>query len=326
MVDTAQEEFVEVKEPTLDLDAMLADLHNDFKGDPGGTETDSSGETVSTAGDDGGTAGSDDVHGQPEGEPGSGVAGATGETDLESLLPPGYVQFGDEVLPEVEVKALVELNRRVKSDENTARRVRAAVLGEEQQSGTQPQADDPDALPVWIDPDDQPAVHMFRQQQRIERELEALKRENLQREQTQAQAQESARVTEVRDAFRTSMKEFRDEHPSFDLTDLNAIANRAASMGLLEHPEKVGGTLKGGIVTALETAMWSDPAFREKAVAGATVRTQEQKSATRKQKSSALSSSTGSVVRTQSQEQTPTTRKEVVAGALDFLRSGAVTD
>lgn len=320
MTDTAQE-TVEIQTPVLDLDAMLADLHNDFKDEPGGTDEAEGHES----GVDSGEVQLAGVSGDDVGVGDSG--GESSSADLEDLLPPGYVQFGDEVLPEVEVKALVELNRRVKSDEATARRVRAAVLGEEQQSATAAnQAPDPDALPVWIDPDDQPSVYLYRQAQKNERELEALKREGLQREQAQAQAQESARVTEVRDAFRSSMKEFRDEHPNFDLTDLNAIANRAASMGLLEHPEKVGGTLRGGIVTALETAMWSEPTFRDKAVAGATVRTQEQKSATRKQKSSALSSSTGSVVRNQSLEKTPTTRNEVMAGALDFLRSGQVSD
>jgi hypothetical protein len=325
-MSTAQDEVQEITSPVLDIDAMLEDLHNDFQDpEPKGRPEDDE-EFARSAPYTGASVGDDrQVPADGAAEAGSGAQGAGGaDTEaLDNVLPPGFVQFGDEVLPENEVKALVELNRRVKSDEDTARRVRAAVLNEQP---AQQQAPEADALPVWIDPDDQPAVHMYRQQQRIEAELEALKRESTQRDQAQAQAQESARVTEVRDAFRVSMKEFRDEHPVFDLTDLNAIANRAASLGLLEHPEKVGGTLKGGIVTALETAMYATPEFREKAAAGATVRTQEQKSANRKQKSSALSSSTGSVVRTQSQEQTPTNRKEVMAGALDFLRSGAVTD
>ena len=311
MSETAQE-VTEITPPVLDIDAMLEDLHNDFQ-EPEKTGRPEDDEEFARSAPYAGTGATADAE----------VDETPPLPELDSVLPPGFVQFGDEILPENEVKALVELNRRVKSDEDTARRVRAAVLNEQP---AQQQAPEADALPVWIDPDDQPAVHMYRQQQRIEAELEALKRESTQRDQAQAQAQESARVTEVRDAFRVSMKEFRDEHPVFDLTDLNAIANRAASLGLLEHPEKVGGTLKGGIVTALETAMYATPEFREKAAAGATVRTQEQKSANRKQKSSALSSSTGSVVRTQSQEQTPTNRKEVMAGALDFLRSGAVTD
>ena len=321
MTDTAQE-TVEIQTPVLDLDAMLADLHNDFKDEPGGDDG-------GTTDDGAGVSDDRQVSDPAAGEDGSGAPGESGEdaSSLDDLLPPGYVQFGDTVLSERDATALVQLHNRAGKDAELAQRLRVAVLGEAQPPATPPEPSaDPDALPVWIDPDDQPSVYLYRQAQKNERELEALKREGLQREQAQAQAQESARVTEVRDAFRSSMKEFRDEHPNFDLTDLNAIANRAASMGLLEHPEKVGGTLRGGIVTALETAMWSEPTFRDKAVAGATVRTQEQKSATRKQKSSALSSSTGSVVRNQSLEKTPTTRNEVMAGALDFLRSGQVSD
>jgi hypothetical protein len=237
------------------------------------------------------------------------------------------VQFGQELLPQTEVDALLELNRRVKNDAGTASRVRAAVLGEglPYPGAAQPEPD-PDALPEWVDPDDQSAILQYRHTQRMERELAELRQAEAQRAQQFQQAQESQRVTDVRDAFRVSLKEFRDTFPHFDAIQLNAIANRAASMGLLEEPEKVGGTLKGGIVAALETAMWATPEYRELALGGATVRSQEQSSQVRKHKSSALSSSTGSSPRTQSREQAPTTRQEVMAGALDFLRSGGTDD
>ena len=318
MTDTAQsEEVVQITSPVLDLDVMLADLHNEF-----------SEETDDTGGDDasGGTSGDtgDTTTGVAADPSGDGQHDdGTDSTDLSGLLPPGYVRFGEEILPEQDVKALLELNRRVKNEPDTASRVRDAILGQKQ---TQEQAPDLDALPVWLDPDDEKSVFLYRQQQRIDREVQEIRSAEAQRIAQQTEVQRQVRETEVRDAFRASMKEFRDDYPVFDLEDLNKIANRAANMGLLEHPEKVGGTLKGGIVTALETAMWSEPQFREKAAAGATVRTQEQQSASRKQKSSALSSSTGSVVRTQSQEQTPTTRQEIMSAGLDFLRSGAVTD
>jgi hypothetical protein len=233
------------------------------------------------------------------------------------------VQFGDELLPQNEVQALLELNRRVKADPDTASRVRQAVIGQQQPPTTAAAQGD---LPVWLDPDDQQAVYLYRQQERIIAEQEEMKRNEALRQQQALQQVESQRVTEVRDAFRASMKEFHTAHPTLDLEDLNKIANRAANMGLLENPEKVGGTLRGGIETALETAMWATPEYRDKVLSGATVPTREQKSADRKQKSTALSSSTGSVVRTQSQEPTPSTRRELMAGALEFLRSGVVSD
>jgi hypothetical protein len=309
MTDTAQE----FTEPVLDLDAMIEDLHNEFQGDPPGDE--SQDDATSAGGAD--TEAAEETGGAPEAPPGPG------DPELDALLPPGMVQFGDEVLPKNEVDALIELNRRVKADPDTASRVRAAIIGQQQQTQQQPDAD---ALPAFIDPDDQQAVFLFRQQQRIDRELAEVRQNYQQRAQQQALTQEELRKAEVIDGFRAGMKEFRDEHPTFTPEDLKVLTDKAAQMGLLDAPEKLGGTLRGGFVTALDLAMWSTPEYREKATAGATVRTKEQQSQERKQKSSALSSSTGSVVRTQSQEKTPTTRQEIMAGALDFLRSGAVTD
>lgn len=321
MTDTS--EITEIKPPVLDLDAMLEDLHNEFQDEPEGSDGDTTTDDGTGVRDDRQVSDSGAGEGESGDDGAVGEAVSSSESGVGDLLPPGYVRLGEEILPEQEVKALLELNRRVKSDPDTATRVRNAVLGQQQ---TQAQAETEDALPAWIDPDDPKDIFFFRQQQRVDRELEEIKRNDQLRTQQQALTQEEARRVEVLDAFRTSMKEFQTEHPTFGPEDLKVITDRAASMGLLEAPEKVGGTLRAGIVTALDTAMWSMPEYREKVAAGATVPSKEQRSATRKQKSSALSSSTGSVVRTQSQEPTPTTRKEVMAGALDFLRSGTVTD
>lgn len=300
-------------EPVLDLDAMLEDLHNDFQGDIplGGGEQAESGDA------------SDGNEEEPS-------VGASEETDpspdpgLDEVLPPGFVRFGEEILPEVEVKALLELNQRVKKDTDLASRVRQAVLG--QQTSSLPADQEAEALPAWLDPEDQQSVFLYRQQQRIDAELAEMKKAEQTRLQGLSLQQEEARKAEVIDAFRGSMKEFREEHPDFTPEDLKTITDRAAAMGLLEHPEKVGGTLRGGIVSALDTAMWALPQFREKAAGGGTVRTKEQASQDRKQKSSALSSSTGSSPRTQSQEMAPTNREEVKAAALEYIRSGAATD
>ena len=103
MTDTAQtEEVVEVAKPFLDLDAMLEDLHNGFPQEEAEVET----PTVEN-----GTADTD----VPGDEPGSEDQ-TESDPALEAVLPPGYVQVGDEVLPENEWKALLELNRRVKDE------------------------------------------------------------------------------------------------------------------------------------------------------------------------------------------------------------------
>ena len=308
MTDTARIRSDNI-EPVLDLDAMLLDLHNEFKGEPGGeVET---GE-ASTGNDE------DDV-GETSATEASEV---TDSPDLDQILPPGYVKVGDQVVSELEARAFLGLNERIKKEPGLAGRLQALLDGKVQTE----QAPEPDALPVHIDPDDQQAVFLFRQQQRIDAEVAQIRaRDQAREQQSQLQARE-LREAAVRDAFREGMREFKDDHPTFDLADLNGIAQRAASMRLLENPEAVGGTLKAGIVAAFEAAMYATPEYREKATAGASVPTKEQRSTSRKQKSSALSSSTGSVVRTQSQEQTPTTRRAVIDAGLEFLRSGAVTD
>ena len=322
MTDTAQtEEVVEVAKPLLDLDAMLEDLHNGFpepEEKAGKSEDDEEFARSAPYTGVGRTADTDVPGDEPEPEDQAAV-----DQTLETLLPPGYVQVGDEVLPENEWKALLELNRRVKTDPDTATRVRAAILGEKP---VVEQVPDPDQLPVWLNPDDEQAVFLFRQQQRIDRELTEVRQQEATRQQQAKLSAQETRKVQVLDAFRTGMKEFRDEHPALGPEEMKEIISRASSMGLLENPEKVGETLQGGIITALDTAMWSLPDIREKVAGGATVPDKQKQSSTRKQKSSALSSSTGSVVRTQSQEPTPTNRKEVMASALNFLRSGSVAE
>lgn len=319
MTTAQEEEVVEVAKPLLDLDAMLEDLHNGFPEPEEGGKPEDDEEFARSAPYSGSRTADTDVPGD-EPEPGDQEAG---DQTLDTLLPPGYVQVGDEVLPETEWKALLELNRRVKAEPDTASRVRAAILGEKP---AVEQAPDPDALPVWLNPDDEQGVFLFRQQQRIDRELTEVRQQEATRQQQAQLSAAETRKAQVIDAFRTGMKEFRTEHPVLQPDDMKVIIDRAASMGLLDKPEKVGETLQGGILVALDTAMWSLPDIREKVAAGATVRDKQKESSTRKQKSSALSSSTGSVVRTQSQEPTPTNRKEVMASALDFLRSGSVSE
>lgn len=326
MSDTAQE-------PALDLDAMLQDLHNEFQGDPperdenfglskpyGGTED------LSTDGSDAGTAdgtdsllsggGTDVGDGQPTG------SGSDGEDQLDQIVPPGYVKVGDQVVSELEARAFLGLNERIKRDPEFAQRLQAVVDGKplEQEKPAEEQ------LPAWLDPDDQQALFLYRSAEATRAEVaEMRRRDEVRQQQAQIEVRE-AREAQVKDAFREGMREFKDDHPQFDMADLNGIAQSAGTMGLLENPEAIGGTLKAGFIKALEGAMWASPEYREKAAAGATLPSKAERSTSRKQKSSALSSSTGSVVRTQSQEQTPTTRKDIMGQALEFLRSGAVTD
>jgi hypothetical protein len=229
------------------------------------------------------------------------------------------VEFGGEVMPLLEAQALLELNRQVKGDPEKAKRVREAILGQQPPpASTEPQ------LPEWLDPEDNQAVFLYKQQQRIDAELAEIKAAEVRRQQNFEVSQAERRKQEVISSFRNTLQAFHVKHPEFETGDVSGIVDRAASMGLLEAPEKLDkdGSLEGGMSEALDLAMWSVPEYRDKALHGDTLRTKAAQAEDRKHKSSALSSSTGSTPRNTSQEARPTTRQEVMANALADFRAG----
>jgi hypothetical protein len=181
-------------------------------------------------------------------------------------------------------------------------------------------------LPDWIDPHDTQAVNLYRQNLEVQRQLAEVRRLEEVRQQQLAISQEEMRRNQVVDAWRDAMQSFHAQHPNLSVADLKAIADRAGELRLLDSPESVGGSLRGGFEVALDTAMWATPEYREKVLAGDTVATKEQQSQDRKRKASALSSTSGSSPRTQSSEAAPTTRQEVLAAGLSFLRSQGPQD
>jgi hypothetical protein len=306
-VDPQAGEFAEVTDPVLDLDAMLADLHADFP-DP----------TPPSSDVDPG-----DVESEGEDDDGDRVAPVDTSTPPpeSNLLPPGMVEFGGEIMSETEARALLQLNRLVKEDPGKAAAVRDAVLGQQQQPR-------PDAwqteIPDFIDRDDPQAVYLFQQQAAIRAQLDELRQMEAKRQQDFAVQQAETRKQQVISAFRRTIDRFQKDHPEFEQEDVKNLVNAAASMRLLEAPETLDpdGSLEGGMLRALDTAMWGTPEYREKALAGDTIRTKAEKSADRKHKSSALSSSTGSTPRNQSGDQKPVDRSTLMKNMLADLRAG----
>jgi hypothetical protein len=312
MTDTAQE-VTPIPEPELDLDAMLADLHENFP-DPAAAESGPS----STTTDEGAGEEADPLVQAGQQAEGDGSSAAPSPPTVETALPPGMVEFGGEVMPLQEAQALLELNRQVKGDPEKARRVRDAVLGSQQQAPQEPQ------LPEWLDPDDQQAIFLYRQQQRIDAELAEIKAAENRRKQSFELSQAEQRKQLVISSFRSALGSFHVAHPEFEGDEVKMIVDKAATMGLLEQPEKLDpeGSLEGGMSQALDLAMWAVPEYREKVLHSDTVRTKAQQSADRKHKSSALSSSTGSTPRNTTQEAKPGNRQEMMANMLSDFRSG----
>lgn len=300
MTDTAPE----YHEPELDLDAMLADLQAGF---PAPTAAEPA--SPADAGEE-----------EPVEEAISSTESSSTETpeipDTSDLLPPGMVQFGDEVLPLEEAQALLELNRRVKDDPEKARRVREAVLGEARTPVEE-------SLPEWLNPDDDQAVFLFKQQQRINAELAEIKNAEARRQQQFEQDQAETRKQQVITAYRSAIVQFSADHPEFDPEHVKGLTDEAYRMHLLDDPAKLDpeGSLTGGFLRALDTAVWATPQYRDLALAGGTVKSKAEQASERKQKQSALSSSTGSTPRS-NQVPRATTRQEIMANMLDDLRAG----
>ena len=305
MSDSAPDEFGPIPEPELDLDSMLADLHSNFPADDPDADI---------------GAESDSGDAPPEGEDVPPAEPSPSDVVITDLLPPNLVEFGGEIMPIEEAQALIELNRQVKSDPAKAARVREAILGSQaapEYVGEQP-------LPDWIDPDDQSTVHLFRQQQRIDAELAEVKASEQRRQHEHLSQQQEVRKQQVITSFRSAMEQFHSEHPELDQSDLKGLVDQAATMRLLDNPESLDpeGSLVGGMMRALDTAMWAVPQYRQKAIEGDTLRSKAQESEDRKKKSSALSSSTGSAPRTTTQEARPTNRQEIMQNMLSDFRSG----
>jgi len=117
-----------------------------------------------------------------------------------------------------------------------------------------------------------------------------------QQEQLVAQARE--REAQQNAAIQAGRDQFAQDHPDFTDVDLHYLANRAASMnsivGLLrEH----NGDMRAAMNDALTTAMWSDPAYRDR-VQQAAIQTHAETSAdiaARREAAASLSGSRGAI-------------------------------
>jgi hypothetical protein len=298
----------------LDLDALLDGL-SDIRAEEAGEEAE---DDPSVEHEDDSVQSSD----VSSTDNGGGEAGGDGHESASASVPPGMVAVGDDFISEQEARALLDLNRQVKEDPAKAAAI-AAALGGHVPTQEAPAPVQSDALPEWIDPDDATAVAQHRETQELRSELARIREAEQRREAEFRTQQEQSRRGQVVDAWRDAVATFRTAHPDFDEADIKVLADRAAGLGMLANPEAVGGSLRGGFEIALDAALWATPQYRERAMSGATVPSKQEQSASRKQKASALSSTSGSSPRTQSTEATPTTRSEVMQAGLAFLREGA---
>jgi hypothetical protein len=275
----------------LDTDAMLAGLNDltDIGGDTSATSVDE--ETTEQPGDAQVTEGD-----------GGGGADAT----VPTPVPPGMVDFEGKLLPVEEVRALLALSDRLKEDPEAAKRIAEAAKG--------PVATDtPPALPSFIDPTDTTAVGLYR-------EVEGLKAAEARREAQSRTNAESVRRANVVDSFRSAVSNFKAAHPNLTDEDVAKVADATGRMNIIEGLERHEGSLTAAFERGMEMTMWGTPELRSLAAADNADKVSD-KNKVRKQKSSALSGSGGSVPRNSPTKKTPSTREELMEVMLADVRS-----
>jgi hypothetical protein len=141
----------------------------------------------------------------------------------------------------------------------------------------------------------------------------------------QAQAEQARREAEAAQSqaqvqIEAGEKVFRDTYAWASDEDVQAIARRAASLQVMPAlVQQHGGAVDKAFVAAMETALWSDPSYRDRLVqqrVNEFAETQQQ-TTERRRKASALTSGGGSVSRAPQQaapaDMTPEQRREAMA-------------
>jgi hypothetical protein len=281
------QEKTEIEAAFPDLDEMLDGLH-----EIAGAEESTPSETP-----DGG--GQEETGNAP---PAAAEEGGGAVSDTPSPVPPGYIDFEGQQLPVDQVRALLELDRRMREEPEVAQRVGQALKAPEE----------PAKLPDWIDPEDTQAVRLYEHS-------ESIRAENDRQRAQLAQVNERDARARVVDAFRGAVGSFKAAHPNLNDEQIAQIADACGRANIVEGLERTEGSLTQAFVRGMEMTMWGTPSLRSLALS------EEQgsvagKSKDRKQKTAALSPSGGSAPRTETRKAVPKTREEAAAMALQALR------
>lgn len=217
-----------------------------------------------------------------------------------SLAPPGTIEFEGQYLPIDEVRALIALNDRLKSEPETATRVAAAI-----------KAPETNVLPEWIDPTDPTAVRLYEDLQSTRAETQTL------RAQIQARTETERRASVV-DSFRTAVSGFKARYPDLSEEQVAKVADATGRANIIEGLERSEGSLTAAFERGMEMTLWSDPALRSLVASDGQGKVTPKSD--RKGKQSALSTSGGTAPRTRERKPAKT-RDELMANMLDAVRS-----
>lgn len=279
--DDFPRELSETDAAMAGIDEMLAGLHDL-------TETnETNGDADNGEGEEGGSADETPVHVDDPADP----------------VPPGYLRFEGRDLPIDEVRGLLAFSERLKAEPDTAQRVATAVT-----APTQTQ------LPDWIDPEDTATVKMYEH-------TEAIRAENSRLNAQVTQSAERDQRARVVDSFKSAVTAFKTEHPGLTDAQVAQIADATGRANIIEGLERSEGSLTAAFSKGMEMTMWGTPSLRSLALSDNDAKVTDNKSADRKKKASALSSSGGSAPRNSPTRTAPKTRDELMEAMLADVRN-----
>jgi hypothetical protein len=166
-------------------------------------------------------------------------------------VPPGYIEFEGRTWPIDEVRALLQLNQRMRDDPDVATRVSGAIA---------PPPETEPKLPEWIDPEDRTAVGLWH-------ETQAAKTRAEQAERRLTAKSEEERRAHVVDSFRSAVSQFRTKHPNLNDEQVAQIADMTGRANIIEGLERTEGSLAAAFDRGMEMTMWSTPDLRSLALA-----------------------------------------------------------
>lgn len=258
--------------------------------------------------------------------PPAAVGAGDGEGAVESAAPPAPLPDHYDLLGHKLTPAQVEaaLNVYAWASGLTPEQVQAverSLNPEPAAAGVQPSAAPvAPAQPAEPDPYEDPAVADLRAQVAAQATaLEQLKAQRAPEVDQQLLQQRTDVATDVMEKVRTT----------YDLNDAEQelLAQRVAASGMLPMYESQTGDFRPALEKAVEQQIWTDPYYREKAIAqrSAAQTAQEQTIEERKAASSALGGSTGSAPRQTAAPPRPTSRNELIeamAGEIAAAQNG----
>jgi hypothetical protein len=224
-------------------------------------------------------------------------------------------------LDETEARGILHLRQLLINNPDLAAKVNKVLSGDAPDSvpaGSGEAAPAEPALPEFIDPDDQTAIGLWKQLEKISQRIDPVQQ---QVQQTAEQANQARIASEISQA----VDRFKVAHPDLDDQDIANIRNHtSANVNIPGVMNNFPGDPVEGLTRALEIGSLTDPATRDKVLGTRkTVEDQEAKDKKRMRDQAALSGGTGGASRRPAPKKAPASWNEVAKRLAEAIENGS---